>query len=92
MIDTEKILSREKFIKKIKYFSRGLNDTRVLEEMLKYYNNSENYISELEMENFRLSLENEQLKKDINKFELSALDGWGWLQSLTIRKANKLRK
>ena len=92
IIDTEKILTRTKFVKKLKYLSRGLNDTRVLEEMLKYYNNSEKYISELETENFRLSVENEKLKQDVNKFEKSALDGWSWLQSLALRKCNGLQK
>jgi len=92
MIDPEKILTRNKFIKKLKYFSRGLNDTKVLEEMLKYYNDSEKYISDLELENFRLSLENEQLTKDINNNAQIAMDALGWLQSLLIRKTNRLIK
>ena len=89
ILDESKILIRTKFIKKLKYLSRGLNDIRVLEEMLKYYNNSEKYISDLEIENFRLSLENENLKKQNIDYFISGTDAIGWLQSIMIKQLKK---
>jgi len=57
--------------------------------MLEYYNGSEGYISELEIENLRLSLENERLKKENKDYFNSAAESIGWLQHLLFKKLNK---
>jgi len=54
----------DKFIKKLKYYARGVkNGDRLLKIFLDYFNTIENYISDVELENLRLVIENEKLKQ-----------------------------
>ena len=52
----------DRFLKKLKFQSRGVKDADVLlNTFLHYYNTIEGYISEVELENLRLLKENEIL-------------------------------
>lgn len=65
----------DEFIKKLKYFARGVKDgDRLLKIFLSYFNKIETYISDVELENLRLVRENEILIKRLGELDIDFID------------------
>ncbi len=83
----------DKFIKKLKYHSRGVKDgNKLLKIFLDYFNTIESYISDVELENLRLVRDNEILIDQLKSLDIDFFDSSDKLISGLYQRLDYLNK